>query len=633
MSLKIWLPLNGSTINQGTAGFQPAAAGITYADSGKVGAKSCSGGSLSMPAEKAATILNNQAITIAFWIKPLTNNNAQIFGNGADMGANNNRKFSLWQYPTGQDFHWSWMNDAASDTFTDGLIEEAFPLNTWTHLCITYNNPNVTVYINGEKKATSSGISNSSTFAYDTTILHSNSNRNINDFRIYDHCLSPREVKLLAQGLVAHYKLDDPRINNLAKTAEMKIYDNHNANYNVLNPTGETYLGSPIYRLALTPTEKSLSTFQTTLEHQGVHQGPFTFAANTKYCYWIYYKPISHQDVEVGGVASNNPGQWTELPSEDVGNGWYRVGQYRNGTVTEAVEDCIYTSFRTKSAKEGVSIEIDFCAPHLLAGPTNWVECPYTISNSGGVEYDCSGYGNHATISGTVGCALRDSPRYQNSYIFNGNAANRITNTTTQFYYTDNFTWSCWVKHKYPDTTSFAFTVGRADYSPDWGYGLQEVSASSMRIRFGSSSYIVSLDENNWHHLAFTKSGNNISVYVDGVPANYTFNGTPPAYTNSQGLGIGCFWYSSGALYPFYGRLSDFRIYATALSAAAVKELYESSISFLDNGTLQCSEIVEKPTNIKYNKNGIVQTAEIEEANTNLKLHNNKIQTFQIYEL
>ena len=165
MSLQVWLPLNGSAINQGVAGFQPAAAGITYATSGKIGAKSCSGGSLSMPAEKAATILNNQAITIAFWIKPLANGAAQIFGNDNGMGANNNRKFALWQYPTGQDFHWSWMNDAASATFTTGSVTGAFPLNTWTHLCITYNNPNVTIYINGEKKATSQGISNSSTFA------------------------------------------------------------------------------------------------------------------------------------------------------------------------------------------------------------------------------------------------------------------------------------------------------------------------------------------------------------------------------------------------------------------------------------------------------------------------------------
>ena len=32
--------------------------------------------------------------------------------------------------------------------------------------------------------------------------------------RIYDHCLSDKEVQEIAKGLILHYKLDDPYVEN-----------------------------------------------------------------------------------------------------------------------------------------------------------------------------------------------------------------------------------------------------------------------------------------------------------------------------------------------------------------------------------------------------------------------------------
>ena len=646
MSLIHWWPFNNNTTDSITS--LSLTGSVTYSTGGKVtpsALKSTSTLTSTTPLSKLSPL--NNGFSFACWLKINQNEISTHFNSitssytiptGTLIGYNNYGGTALiWKANSLTSFSKIYIEGTIRGNGSYATPQHEIPFDKWVHITMVKDTvlKKIILYINGvEVKSTS--IASLTSVSYLNQYI--SINRNViaynngpatilpcylNDVRVYDHALSPREVKLLAQGLVAHYKLDDPRINNLAKDVAIRTYDNHNKVYDVLNSTGETYLGCPVYRLTLTPTTSSLNNFQTALKSQGVYQSSLTFAANTKYCYWIYYKPITHSDIRVGGTASNIKG-WTELPPEAVGNGWYRVGQYRDGKVTETKTDGIYTSFFTPSAAAGVPITIDFCAPHLLAGPTNWVECQYTISNSGGTEYDCSGYNNNATISGTITCALRDSPRYQNSYIFNGNLSNRITNTTTQFNYTDNFSWSCWIKHNYTEASkhfnedsskqaSFAFTVGRADADPGRGYGLREISANTMDIYFGNRTYRITLNESNWHHIAFTKSDKIITTYVDGVPTSYEFTGTSPGYTNNQGLGIGCFWYSSGALYPFYGRLSDFRIYATALSAAAVKELYQSSISFLDNGTLQCSEIVEKPTNLKYNKNGTVQAGLLSE--------------------
>ena len=143
-----------------------------------------------------------------------------IFGNGG-MSANNNRKFAIFQYPTVNDLHLSWMNDTGNNTFIAAILTGCFPNNIWTHCAITYENPICKVYINGEVKAEYNGVSNSSTFAYSTPLIYNSSGRLLNDFRIYDHCLSAKEVKEISKGLVLHYQLKGFGQPNLINKAEL----------------------------------------------------------------------------------------------------------------------------------------------------------------------------------------------------------------------------------------------------------------------------------------------------------------------------------------------------------------------------------------------------------------------------
>ena len=60
-------------------------------------------------------------------------------------------------------------------------------------------------------------------------MVHSSSKRQLQDLRVYNHALSPREVKLLAQGLILHLPLKD---GNMENTTNLDPYPSYNGTPN-----------------------------------------------------------------------------------------------------------------------------------------------------------------------------------------------------------------------------------------------------------------------------------------------------------------------------------------------------------------------------------------------------------------
>jgi hypothetical protein len=117
------------------------------------------------------------------------------------FGNNSRRHYALFNYPTTNDLHYSWKKDASSSgVWTSGntVLNGVFPTNVWTHCCVVYDNPKGYIYINGVLKQEFSGANPTSSFAYETEVIHNNPNRYLQDYRVYDHALNPREVKQLA---------------------------------------------------------------------------------------------------------------------------------------------------------------------------------------------------------------------------------------------------------------------------------------------------------------------------------------------------------------------------------------------------------------------------------------------------
>ena len=94
--------------------------------------------------------------------------------------------------------------------------------------------------------------------------------------------------------------------------------------------------------------------------------------------------------------------------------------------------------------------------------------------------------------------------------------------------------------------------------------------------------------DNQWHHFAITGDGTTTKLYIDGE-----FKANAKTYRGITGTTIYLNGWDSGTNYNFNGQLSDFRLYATVLSADDIKRLYEVSASVSKNGSMLGYEMKE----------------------------------------
>lgn len=594
MSLQIWLPLNGHVNNYGMLGNEAISVASTpsYVDSGRTG-KVLAGGGLTLSADATAKTLNNKEVSIAFWIYPLGTTSGIIFGNN-NMTAPNNRRFSLFQYPTANDLHWSWQDETSNATITSGAKSGVMPSKTWTHVCATYKNPTCTIYINGAKVATSSGSLKSSIYAYDTTLIASNTGRYISDFRLYDNALSPKEVKLLAQGLMLHYTCND-----IFPTRSCNLY------------TSETAVGKCSGGSFTTAKLTSERGYNYKLSYTGTGGNAWfnisfpsltSYNVDNKYVFSCKIRKNSDNNVNTLYLRAARIGNDYEATMTNVlgasDNEWHEYSVIaampsthpRSSTVSPRVE--FYTSSLSAS---GTSYVFDFDMKDVQLYECDTVGAPLSSQDfKDGVVYDSSGYKNHAkTITASYPKWCGGSPRYSGCYQFLGaqqiqSILNPITAGTTEF------SFSFWYK------TSKSGTQAIYTARTGVGVGISVFDIGShFRLDDGDanttfSAYTIPTD--TWIYVVLTRTASDKKLYINGELkqtissvgnlTNIGKYGTIGA-SESGDTGIGTNNYLTGYL-------SDFRIFSSELDATAIKEYYEVSASLTNTSTLLLGgELVE----------------------------------------
>ena len=224
MALRYWLPCNGSIKNLGMAGDVCIDEVPTYKEglSGKALATRTY-----IPADQSNDIILGIKFSVAMWVY-VDADEGTVAGPNIFFGNNAKRIHCLFNYPTVNDLHWSYHNADCTTFPCSGVITGALPSYTWTHVILTYDGRVVRVYVNGELKGTGNYTVQWTDYSINIPITITRTDFRYSDIRIYDHCLSAKEIDIISRPLVFRQLLSrgaDPLIYNTDEYASYGLSD------------------------------------------------------------------------------------------------------------------------------------------------------------------------------------------------------------------------------------------------------------------------------------------------------------------------------------------------------------------------------------------------------------------------
>ena len=541
MALQVWLPLNGDLRNLGLDKDYdtPSINYAVWVSEGKIGNKSLyptttTSGVLSY----SKTLSNSHSYSICAWVKTIEDvtGSRYIIWTGSDSNY------------VGFGFRRSYSGNSIDGMVFGTSITLNTSLNQWHHIAmiIDYENLQFSAYLDGvfvqSKTYTQRTVANHGVNIGWLRPSYYPYKGYINDVRIYDHCLSPKEVKEISKGLVLHYKLDDMmRSNeNLLPTSSQRMSE-----------TGQTS----------TNEYMNLCSCINIWDNYGLV--PYTISFEIK-------AAVAHS-FNIYGDYGSKPKYGFSRKSINVTTEWQRFSHtftpYLNdnsGTWAGISVYGIYGSGAIVSVRK-VKLEL------------GTIETPLFIDDK--IVYDSSGYENNGIILGNL-IINNNTPRYNISTKFDGNSYIYLVSPPT----IEVKTISLWVKW---DTMDFSGnyasqSVVFVDNGSKIGLGLYSGGILLVTSGAGGNGYAypkTNLTANTWYHFVIISTGTTTrDLYINGIKQTKNSNTSNWSYSINQ-LQLGR---RSTTTDGFKGQISDFRMYITALSDNDVVELYNTS-AIIDN--------------------------------------------------
>ena len=598
--LKVWLPLNGDLRNQGTADVTVTNNGATVDNSGKMGkcySFGTSGGRLELSTDAIKTCTGD--VSFALWVKILTwnTNYATIFDVQDGSISWNNEIFAFQRNgsSSGCCFTVSNGNTGSGNYTANSCRTGDLNLNQWYHFVCIYKTGKIQIWQDGvlvSEYSTSvvPNISKIQNFIIGSANTSNSYQSNIllNDFRLYSYALSPEEIKKISQGLALHYRLsgiggeneflgtaDDDwwtkcTCHNIGGASYEIIQDDYLSGFQILKITRQNNTNqSGVYTY---PTRNRMINGE--MAQDETYTLSFMMKASTS-----GVETIPNIIAEAQTMVSCSHGlSWTEIPTKwtkywitfTVKNPKQAICFYMRGTASAIV-------YFGK-----IKLEKGSKATPWLPNTTDSLYSTMRLDND--IEYDISGFNNNGTKSPVV-IINTDSPRYEtsygtssNSYFVNGGKISNILCQETPEYtvnlwcYKDNWTDNASELFSCAEGGGFAFDTTTSGFRT-WSNVYTNADKTSYSYIAYTQTHAIS---SGWHMFTLVDDLTGTKAYIDGELIRTAASTNYGLHLNvNANLYIGA--ESTGGSYtsPYLnGRVSDFRIYATALSASDVQALY-----------------------------------------------------------
>ena len=540
-----------------------------------------------------------QNTSVCAWVKS-TSSTLALGGISHDTG--NTTIGSCTLYSSG----WQFSGNGSWTYVSGGTVANT---SIWHHVCCTIDDTNIITYLDGIKVTTvtltsKNAITNltSSNFI-EIGCDHPGGNEfltgYVNDFRVYDHCLSAAEVHEISQGLVVHYKLDD-NVQTITNAFNMGSWNTNTASggFSVWGPSGHSgSRGTNTDRQYIYSPDRSYSYW-------------IAHGANTDTSkYYIFYQSPAFD----GGYRSLSciVKEENSLPIDDA---WFMPGWNANvvGEGHAPVSTwthkyplgngfylCQVDGFYQDGSNDLVCLTVN--NGHKVYISEIWLENnrqvasnPLAQSTTTQVQ-DSSGYGHNGTIINTPSL-VNSQARYTSNIHFSANNQHIQLPAITYSNFGNSFTIAWWGKRSTHSNMMFwGFSDGNrlnGMYNGTlWNTG---DSSNNPIYKPGTTTTITAPTATSWHHYVMMGNGTKSQLYVDGV-----LYGEAKTYKGLTGTSI---WINGWRNHTEYSSadmdISDFRIYCTVLSADDILSLYHTAAKVDNLGGLHTFEVIENIPNI-----------------------------------